>query len=117
MRKHVLFVILQCIPRVLTIVLRNRPIDRGSIKEALPCALFTTCFPYPSATKLIVESMNQTLVGGDTTFLDKLDQEFVANDLVDYKHVKAAMEKYPGWEKAPGVDPANPYEREEMVKI
>jgi NitT/TauT family transport system substrate-binding protein len=74
-------------------------------------------FPYPSATKLIVESMNQTLVGGDTTFLDKLDPEFVANDLVDYKHVKAAMEKYPGWEKAPGVDPANPYEREEVVKI
>ncbi|MEJ2396501.1 MAG: ABC transporter substrate-binding protein [Candidatus Thiodiazotropha sp.] len=74
-------------------------------------------FPYPSATKLIVESMNQTLVGGDTTFLNKLDPEFVANDLVDYKHVKAAMEKYPGWEKAPGVDPANPYEREEVVKI
>ncbi len=74
-------------------------------------------YPYPSATKLIVESMNQTLVGGDNTFLNNLDPEFVANDLVDYKHVKAAMAKYPGWEKAPGVDPAHPFEREEVVKI
>ena len=32
-------------------------------------------------------------------------------------HVKAAMAKYPGWEKAPGVDPANPYERVEVVQI
>ncbi|MEJ2423471.1 MAG: ABC transporter substrate-binding protein [Candidatus Thiodiazotropha sp.] len=74
-------------------------------------------YPYPSATKLIVESMNQTLVGGDNTFLKNLDPDFVAKDLVDYKHVKAAMAKYPGWEKAPGVDPAHPFEREEVVKI
>jgi NitT/TauT family transport system substrate-binding protein len=74
-------------------------------------------YPYPSATELIVDSMNQTLVGGDTTFLDKLDPKFVAKDLVDYKHVKAAMAKYKGWEKAPGVDPASPFEREEVVKI
>ena len=74
-------------------------------------------FPYPSATKLIVNAMNETLVGGDTTFLKQLDADFVADDLVDYKHVKAAMAKYPGWEKAPGVDPENPFEREEVVKI
>jgi NitT/TauT family transport system substrate-binding protein len=74
-------------------------------------------YPYPSATKLIVESMNETLVGGDKTFLEGLDPQFVADDLVDYKHVKAAMQKYPGWEKAPGIDPANPFERTEVVKI
>ncbi len=74
-------------------------------------------FPYPSATKLIVESMNETLVGGDKTFLTGLDPQFVADDLVDYKHVKVAMEKHKGWENAPGVDPANPFEREEVVKI
>jgi NitT/TauT family transport system substrate-binding protein len=74
-------------------------------------------YPYPSATKLIVDSMNETLVGGDTTFLKGLDPQFVADDLVDYKHVKVAMEKHKGWENAPGVDPANPYEREEVVKI
>jgi len=74
-------------------------------------------YPYPSATKMIVESMNDTLVAGDTTFLSKLDPEFVANDLVDYKHVKAAMDKYHGWEMAPGVDKANPYERKEVIKL
>jgi NitT/TauT family transport system substrate-binding protein len=74
-------------------------------------------YPYPSATRLIVEAMNETLVGGDKTFLEGLDPQFVADDLVDYKHVKAAMAKYPGWEKAPGVDPANPFEREEVVKV
>ena len=74
-------------------------------------------FPYPSATELIVESMNNTLVGGEKTFLEKVDPKFVAQDLVDYKHVKAAMAKYPGWENAPGVDPANPFERTEVVKI
>ncbi|MBD3670384.1 MAG: ABC transporter substrate-binding protein [Gammaproteobacteria bacterium] len=74
-------------------------------------------FPYPSATEMIVEAMNDTLVGGEKTFLENLDPQFVSKDLVDYKHVKAAMAKYPGWETAPGVDPSNPYSRTEVVKI
>ena len=51
-------------------------------------------YPYPSATELIVDSMNKTVVGGEKTFLNGLDPKFVASDLVDYKHVKAAMEKH-----------------------
>ena len=74
-------------------------------------------YPYPSATKLIVESMNDTLVAGDKTFLSQLDSDFVTKDLVDYKHVKAAMEKYHGWEMAPGVDASNPFDREEVIKL
>ena len=74
-------------------------------------------FPYPSATEMIVSAMNDTLVGGEKTFLKGLDPKFVAQDLVDYKHVKIAMAKHKGWEKAPGVDPANPFERKEIVKI
>lgn len=74
-------------------------------------------WPYPSATRFIVDAMNQTLVSGDTTFLKQLDPQFVADDLVDYRFVKAAMEKYSGWETAPGVDPANPFEREEVVAL
>lgn len=72
-------------------------------------------YPYPSATKLIVEEMNKTLVGGDKTFLDGLDPDFVTKDLVDYNHVKVAMEQFMDWSKVPGIDPANPYEREEVV--
>lgn len=74
-------------------------------------------WPYPSATRFIVDAMNQTLVSGDTTFLGKLDPQFVADDLVDYQFVKAAMEKYSGWQSAPGVDPANPFEREEVIAL
>jgi NitT/TauT family transport system substrate-binding protein len=72
-------------------------------------------YPYPSATRMIVEEMNQTLVGGDKTFLEGLDPDFVAEDLVDYEHVRVAMERYMDWSKVPGIDPSNPYEREEVV--
>jgi len=74
-------------------------------------------WPFPSATKLIVNELKQTLVGGDTTFLKELDADFVADDLVDYRFVKAAMEKYPGWQDAPGFNAANPFAREEVIKI
>lgn len=30
-------------------------------------------WPYPSANKLIVKAMNETVIGGDPTFLKKLD--------------------------------------------
>lgn len=74
-------------------------------------------WPYPSATKLIVESMNDTVVSGDTTFLKKLDPDFVAKDLVDYNFVKQAMMKYPDWKKAPSVDPADPFARTEVLAL
>ena len=74
-------------------------------------------WPFPSATKLIVDELKNTLVGGDTTFLNDLDPDFVVNDLVDYQFVKKAMEKHSGWEKVPGFDAANPFDREEIVSI
>ena len=74
-------------------------------------------YPYPSATKLIIEEMNKTLVGGDKTFLEGLDADFVTKDLVDYNHVKVAMEQFMDWSKVPGIDPNNPYEREEVVVL
>lgn len=74
-------------------------------------------WPYPSATKLILSEMNKAIVSGDKTFLSKLDPEFVANDLVDYTFVKAALEKYPNWKKDPSVDPADPYNRVEVLKL
>ncbi|MCI4666330.1 MAG: ABC transporter substrate-binding protein [Neomegalonema sp.] len=74
-------------------------------------------WPYPSATKLIVKAMSETVVGGDTTFLKALDPEFVAKDLVDYKHVKSALDKYPDWKKDPSVNPGDPFNREEVLKL
>ncbi len=74
-------------------------------------------WPYPSATKLIVKAMNDTVVGGDKTFLEELDPDFVAEDLVDYEYVKAALGKYPDWIKDPSVNPDDPYNREEIVAL
>ncbi len=74
-------------------------------------------WPYPSATKLIVRAMGETVVEGDKTFLDRLDPQFVADDLVDYRFVKAALTAQPDWVLDPSVDPANPFERNEILKL
>ena len=74
-------------------------------------------WPYPSATKLIVEQMNKTVVSGDKTFLDGLDPNFVAEDLVAYEFVKNALEKYPQWKDDPSVNPGDPFNREEVLEL
>jgi len=75
-------------------------------------------WPYPSATKLIVDSMSKTLVAGDTTFLKGLDPQFVADDLVAYSFIKAALEKHPAWKSDASVaGAADPYVREEVVRL
>ena len=74
-------------------------------------------WPYPSATKMIVESMNDTVVGGDKTFLNGLSPEYVADDLVNYSFIKNALEKYPEWKNHPSVDKGSPYDRTEVLKL
>lgn len=74
-------------------------------------------WPYPSATKLIVEEMNKTVVGGDATFLKDLDPEFVAKDLVNYDYVRNALNKYPEWKKDPSVNPGDPFNRVEVLEL
>ena len=74
-------------------------------------------YPYPSATKFIIDELKQTLVTGDTTFLQSLDTDFVVNDLVNYDFVKNAMDKYDVWSKVKGVDPANPLQRQEVFEL
>jgi len=74
-------------------------------------------WPYPSATRLIVRAMNKTVVDGDKTFLKKLDPDKVVMDLVDYNFVRTALEKNPGWKDDPSVNPNDPFNREETVKL
>jgi NitT/TauT family transport system substrate-binding protein len=74
-------------------------------------------WPYPSATKLIVNAMNETLVSGDATFLQGLDPQHVADDLVNYDFVRKALAQHPNWVNLPGVDPRHPFEREEVVAL
>ncbi|MGC1444415.1 MAG: ABC transporter substrate-binding protein [Xanthobacteraceae bacterium] len=74
-------------------------------------------WPYPSATELIVKSMNETIVGGDATFLKNLDADFVVKDLVNYDFVRNAMNKYPDWKKDPSVNPNDPFNRTEVLAL
>lgn len=74
-------------------------------------------WPYPSATKLIVKALGETVVAGDRTFLSKLDPDFVASDLVDYRFVRNALDKFPDWRKDPSVNPADPFSRTEVVAL
>jgi len=74
-------------------------------------------WPYPSATRLIIEEMNKALVSGDKTFLAKLDPNFVVDDLVSYDFVKNALNKYPDWKNDPSVDPKDPFNRDEVLQL
>jgi NitT/TauT family transport system substrate-binding protein len=75
-------------------------------------------WPYPSATRLLIERFSDTLFGSpDVAFIEKLEAEHVVNDLIDYDFVTKAMENDEGWKNAPGVSIDNPFEREEVVEI
>ncbi|MDE2579140.1 MAG: ABC transporter substrate-binding protein [Hyphomicrobiales bacterium] len=74
-------------------------------------------WPYPSATRLIVEAMNKTIVEGDASFLKNLDPAFVAQDLVDYRFVEAALKAQPDWLKDPSVEKATPFARTEILAL
>ena len=74
-------------------------------------------WPYPSATQLLVESMRETVGGSDAQFLEGLDPGFVADDLVDYRYVRNALEANPAWLEDPSVDAGNPYERDEVIAL
>ncbi len=74
-------------------------------------------YPYPSATRLIVEALKHTVVAGETGFLRQLDADHVARDLVDDRFVRAALQARPAWLELPGVAGlADPFTREEMVR-
>ena len=73
-------------------------------------------YPYPSATRELVRNMNETLVEGDRTFLNDLDPDFVARDLVDDRFVKEAIRKYPDAHPAFGGD-SDPWTRTEEINL
>lgn len=75
-------------------------------------------WPYPSATKLNVSALKETVLTGDTAFLDKLTPEHVAKDLVNYDFVKKALEANPKWKNDSSVPQSgDPYTREEVFEV
>ncbi|HEV8535376.1 MAG TPA: ABC transporter substrate-binding protein [Candidatus Limnocylindria bacterium] len=73
-------------------------------------------YPYPSYTAELVRRLKTTTVDGERAFLDKLDPEFVAQDLVNEKAVRAAYESA-GGPAAFGIDPAKAFTREEIIDV
>jgi len=73
-------------------------------------------YPYPSATRFIINEMRNTLVEGNTSFLNKLDTDAAINDLVDDRFVKKAMLAY-GINKFDSINIDNPWVREEIIEI
>jgi hypothetical protein len=74
-------------------------------------------YPFPSATRFIIDRMRQTLVEGNTAFLDNLDTKKAAHQLVDDSFVIKAMDKTGGMKKFCNCDMTKPYSREETIEI
>lgn len=75
-------------------------------------------WPYPSATKYVVDELKSTVVGGDLGFLNKLTPDFVAKDLVNYTYIKKALNANPKWKLDPSVpQTGDPFERKEVIVI
>ncbi|MCY4325376.1 MAG: ABC transporter substrate-binding protein [Betaproteobacteria bacterium] len=74
-------------------------------------------YPYPSATKFLVEQMRQTVGGSDNEFITNLEPQTVAQDLVDYELVTNALQDNDSWLADPSVDATSPWQRQEVFKL
>jgi NitT/TauT family transport system substrate-binding protein len=74
-------------------------------------------YPYPSATKAMVNLLKQTKVEGDHAFLQALNPDTVANELFEYSFVKAAAVKAGGLKLFDSVDASHPFTRTEVIEV
>ena len=74
-------------------------------------------FPFPSATRFIVEQMKTTRVEGDTSFLASLDAGRATKELVDDRFVRKAIAEMGGIHQFCKCNIETPFSREETVEI
>ena len=75
-------------------------------------------WPYKSATELVVNDLKETVLTGDARFLKGLSPDHVAKDLVNYDHVKKALEANPKWRNDVSVpQTGDPYIRTEVFEL
>lgn len=74
-------------------------------------------YPYPSATRLVIKQMAQTLVEGNTAFLKDLNPDRAEKDLVDDRFVKRAIADIGGAAKFPAIHIESPWDREEVIDV
>ncbi len=72
-------------------------------------------YQFRSATKRIVQELKQTVLDGDTSFLQDLSPEHVADDLMDYELVKKALAASGGLVAFDGSYPD--FERDEVIEV
>jgi len=74
-------------------------------------------FPYPSATRFILEQMKKTKVEGNTDFLTALDTNAAVAQLVDDRFVRKALDDMGGMKAFCQCDMKDVFTREEAVEI
>ena len=74
-------------------------------------------FPFPSATRFIVDQMKKTRVEGNTDFLSGLDSGRAVQDLVDDSFVRKALDEMGGLASFCQCELKEPFTREEFVEI
>jgi len=74
-------------------------------------------YPFPSATRFIIDQMRHTLVEGDTQFLNGLDTHRAAAELVEDKFVKKAIDDLGKINPFCKCELTQPYTREEIIEI
>jgi len=74
-------------------------------------------YPYPSATRFIVEALGKTLMEGDRGFLRNVTPDYAVKDLVSYSFVKKAIFELGGPGKFPEMNLESPWDREEVIDV
>ena len=74
-------------------------------------------FPFPSATRFILEQMKKTKVEGNTDFLTALDTNTAAAQLVDDRFVRKALEDMGGMKAFDHRHMEDLFTREETFEI
>ncbi|MCG8551185.1 MAG: ABC transporter substrate-binding protein [Desulfobacterales bacterium] len=74
-------------------------------------------FPFPSATRFILEQMKKTKVEGNADFLTALDTQAAVSQLVDDRFVRKALDEMGGMKGFCHCDMKDEFTREEIVEI
>lgn len=74
-------------------------------------------YPYQSATRLIVKEMRTTLMEGDVTFLNSLNADFAAKDIINDTFVKKAIALVGGPQQFNSINASHPWKRKEIIEI
>lgn len=74
-------------------------------------------YPYPSATRFIVQAMMNTEMEGDHGFLRGLDPDFVTRDLVDESFVRRAIDMVGGASMFEEINLEHPWSRQEVIDL